>query len=97
MPETGGWDGEAYCIVHVQVPRKPVPQTAWRIGGAEEPITTWQYIHPLGDLLGGLCDAGFTIERFAEPRRGDLDAPPGSPAHLAAYLAPSYQMLARRR
>jgi SAM-dependent methyltransferase len=96
MPESGEWDGEAYRIVHPQIPGRPVPQSAWRIGDAEVPITTWQYIHPLGDLLGGLCDAGFAIERFTEPRRGDLAAPPGSPAHLAAYLAPSYLVLARR-
>lgn len=96
IPETGEWDGEAYRIVHAQQRETPIPQTVWEIGESEVPITTWQYIHPLGDLIGGLCDEGYAIVRFAENGNGDLSAEPGSPAHLAAFLPPSFAMLAHR-
>jgi len=47
-------------------------------------------------LLASLCDAGLTIEAFAEGGAGDPGATPGSAAHLAAYVPPSFTVLARR-
>jgi hypothetical protein len=47
----------------------------------EAPIC-WHFIHPLSQLIGGLAD---------------VNAEPGSHAHLAAYVPPFFAMLARRR
>jgi UDP:flavonoid glycosyltransferase YjiC (YdhE family)/GT2 family glycosyltransferase len=47
-------------------------------------------------LLASLCAAGFTIETFAESDPGDPDAPPASASHLAAYVPPSFTVVARR-
>jgi hypothetical protein len=56
----------------------------------------WHYIHAMGDLVGGICDAGMSIERFAEYGEADLAAQPGSGPHMGAYFAPFYILLARR-
>jgi len=95
MPEHGDWDGAAYRLVVPQTQRDPVPQTVWTIHGTAHAITTWQYIHPLGDLLGGLLDAGFSLLRFVEAGEPDLGASPGSMNHLAAFAPPLFQILAR--
>jgi SAM-dependent methyltransferase len=58
---------------------------------------TIEFVHSLDTLLGGLCRAGFAIEDVAEPPRGDLSAPPGSPGHRATLLPPYLKIKARRR
>jgi len=96
MPESGEWDGEAYRIIEPQVSGRPLPQTNWEIAGRHYEITTWLYIHPLEHLIGGLCDAGFIIDRFEETSKGDLSAEPGSLAHKSAYIPSTFAMFARR-
>lgn len=90
----GAWDGEAYRLLYPQQPRQPVP---WRSPGEAEgsAASCWHYIHPLHDLIGGLCDAGFRIERFAETAEPDPLAAPDSPAHIAFYVPPLFSLLAR--
>ena len=95
IPEFDEWDGQAYRIIHPQRSGKPIPQTTWRLEEKEVPIITLQYIHSLHDLIGGICDVGFVIKKFAEPPEGDLTAPPGTLAHLAAYLPSSFVIFAR--
>jgi hypothetical protein len=87
------WDGQAYRVARPQRPGRPLP---WRHGDDGQ-ATCWHYIHPLDDLIGGLCAAGFVVLGFAETRPGDLSAEPGSHAHLAAYLPPFFALFARRR
>ncbi len=90
------WDGEAYRVTQPQKTDRPVP---WVVGEASAPetlATCWHYIHPLGHLIGGLCDAGFVILRFGERENGNLVAEPGSEAHKAAYLPPFMTLLAQR-
>jgi SAM-dependent methyltransferase len=60
-----------------------------------EPGTT-EFVHTLDALIGGLCRAGFVIEAFTEPPRGDAFAPAGSPGHRAWYLPPYLKIKARR-
>jgi SAM-dependent methyltransferase len=88
------WDGTAYRIDHAAADHSP--RTLSGPGQSDGPLC-WHYAHPLGDLLGGICDSGFTIERFAEHGEADLTAVPGSGPHLGAYLAPFYVLLARLR
>ena len=98
MPETQEWDGEAYRIVHPQALQgKPIVQASRVVAGRQIPVTSLEFIHPLGDVIGGLGDAGFVIEHFSEPDSGDVNAPPASLAHLAAYVRPMFIMLARKR
>jgi SAM-dependent methyltransferase len=89
------WNGQGYCIVHPQTPGEPVPWTAWNEKGPEPSPMCWHYIHPLGHLIGGLCEAGFVILRFEETCQGDLSAEPGTHLHLAAYLPPFFTLFAQ--
>lgn len=91
------WDGSAYRIAHPQQPNQPVVWKS-RKGHQSDPGTTcWHFIHPLSHLIGGLCDAGFIILRFTEGAAGDLRSPPGSDAHLAAYIPPFYTLFSQKR
>ncbi len=97
MPEKDEWDGGGYRLVVPQTERRPVPQTSWSIDGKDHAITTWHYLHTLEDLIGGLLDAGFSLQRFAEAAAADLSAAPGSLEHIAAYAPPMFRLLARAR
>jgi hypothetical protein len=92
------WDGTAYRVMRPQTPGKPIRA---RLAGDENngaaKVDCWHYIHPLKHLIGGLCDAGFYILRFAESEDSDVSAEPGTHAHLAAYLPSFYTIFARRR
>jgi len=57
---------------------------------------TYEYVHSLSSLLGGICQAGFTIEDVAEPDHALPSAAVGSTAHRAAFLPPYLRVLARR-
>ena len=70
---------------------------AWRYSDEGEAPICWHFIHPLSQLIGGLFNAGFIIEKFVERPVADLNADPGSHARLAAYVPPFFAMMARRR
>jgi SAM-dependent methyltransferase len=86
------WHGGAYRLVHPQSSGHPVP---WWADGADRP-TCLHYIHPLEHLIGGLCDVGFVIVRFAERSDGDLSARPGTRPHLDAFLPAHFRVFAQR-
>ncbi len=65
-------------------------------GTANAEPGTREFAHPLEDLIGGLCRAGFAIEDFREPPRGDALAPPGSAAREACARPPYLKLKARR-
>lgn len=90
----GAWDGEAYRLLYPQQPKQFVP---WHSDEAPESgAICWHYMHPLHDLIGGMCDVGFRIERFAETAEWDVLAGPGSAAHVAQYVSPLFALMARR-
>jgi SAM-dependent methyltransferase len=92
------WDGSAYRVARPQVVGKPIQTPmAWDEKTGKATVDCWHYIHPLNHLIGGLCEAGFAILRFAESEEADVLAEPGSHAHLAAYLPSFYSIFARRR
>jgi SAM-dependent methyltransferase len=76
--------GGLYVVQHKQ------PGFKEREPGARE------FRHSLEDLLGGLCSAGFVIEAFSEPPRGDVLAPPGTGERRAAERPPYLKLKARR-
>jgi SAM-dependent methyltransferase len=92
LAEDERWDGDAYRV-GLRPGTGPHP---WPPGELAE-ATCWHYIHSLSDLLGGLCDAGFVIERFAEWGQATEDAAPGTQEHLDGYLPAHLGILARRR
>lgn len=96
LANANSWDGHAYRIAKPQIPGTPLPWVE-RNGHAGETATCWHYLHPLGDLIGGVCDAGFTILRFEESCESDPSAEPETYLHLAAYLPSFFTFLARRR
>ena len=57
---------------------------------------TLEFAHSLDALIGGLCRAGFVIERFAEPPSADAFAPPGSAAHQACFAPPYFKLKATK-
>lgn len=92
LAEDERWDGDAYRV-GLRPGTGPHP---WPPGELTD-ATCWHYIHSLSDLLGGLCDAGFVIERFAEWGQAQEGAAPGTQEHLDGYLPAHFGILARRR
>ncbi len=79
---------EAYYLSGALSPAsQPGPH---REGGALE------FLHRWGQLLGGLCRAGFVIEEVFEPHMADASAAPGSFEYRCHYIAPYIQLRARR-
>jgi SAM-dependent methyltransferase len=56
-----------------------------------------EFLHRWESLVGGICRAGFVIEDLSEPMHAKRDAPPGSFADRASYIAPYVRIKARRR
>jgi len=86
-------DRGRYELEHPQRPCGPLPAlppSRLREAGARE------YVHSLASLLGGICQAGFTIEDVAEPDHVRPAAAVGSMPHRAAFLPPYLRVLARR-
>jgi GT2 family glycosyltransferase/SAM-dependent methyltransferase len=92
----GEWDGRAYRLVSPQRSGVAVPWDLSEELETDDEVQSWHYIHPLEDLIGGLCDSGFAIARFAERTHGDFEATPGSEEHRAAFAPPYLRVLARR-
>jgi ubiquinone/menaquinone biosynthesis C-methylase UbiE len=97
LSDSFAWDGEAYRVVQPQTTSGPLPWVVQSGENGNAKVSCLHYLHPLHDLIGGLCDSGFAILRFAESGESDLSAEPGSYRHLAAYLPSFYSILARRR
>lgn len=57
---------------------------------------TLEYVHRLGDLLGGLCQSGFVIEDVAEPDHTRPDAKLGTFAYRCRFVPPYIAVKARR-
>ena len=82
------WDGEGYRI------ETPYAERIQRRddGGIE-------FRHDMSELLGGLVESGFRIERVTEaPYAGRLDPrdPPGSWNHERAFVGGAFAVIARR-
>ncbi|MFZ0376436.1 MAG: class I SAM-dependent methyltransferase [Solirubrobacteraceae bacterium] len=94
VAERRPWDGTAYRLVHPQGTGEPI---AWDHGLDEngDAAVSWNWIHPLGSLIGGLCRAGFVLTRFAERGHGDLRRPPGTQQHLAGFVPSFFAVLAK--
>jgi SAM-dependent methyltransferase len=88
------WNGGSYVIDKPQRAGEPLP---WDYeGDGRAPV--WHFLHPIGELVGGLCHTGYEILDFQESHRHDGAAcEPGSHAHLARYLPPFFTVLARKR
>jgi SAM-dependent methyltransferase len=98
MDPGGAWDGVGYRLVEPQGSEPvPLPWTLTTADGQRRFETLCHYIHPLHDLIGGLCDAGFAILRYAERLRGDVSARPGTYPHLRSYAPSFFTMLAQVR
>jgi hypothetical protein len=94
LSEARPWDGEAYRIVHR--PSRGVGRT-WTADADGGAVTCRHYIHSIGDLIGGVCGAGFVVVGFAEQPPPAAAGAPGSHEHLAGYLPSFLSILARRR
>ena len=72
------------------------PLSPPREAGPHRESGTMEFLHRWGDLLGGLCRAGFVLEDVLEPKFGDPSAKPGTFEYRGHYLAPYIQFKARR-
>lgn len=81
------WDGTAYRL---QRPASDADPIVWQSPETwtGERATCVHFLHPLDELVGGICDAGFRIVGFRQPDEGDAAAEPGSDGHVAAFLPP---------
>jgi SAM-dependent methyltransferase len=92
LGDGNSWDGGGYRIIHPSGTGEALLMGNSRAAEGAETM----FVHRLRDLLGGICDAGFVIERFGERGSSDLTADAGSQQHLGGYLEPFYVVLARR-
>lgn len=88
-------ESSGYRIDHPAVEGWPLAPTADQSLMHRE-RETYEFLHTLDSLLGGLCRSGFVIEDIYEPPRGDAWAPIGSLEHRAAFLPPYIKIKARR-
>lgn len=72
-------------------PLPPSSSAAWHRESG-----TLEFLHRWDQLLGSLCNAGFSIEAVTEPRHGDSAAGPGSFEHRSFYIPPYIRLKARR-
>jgi len=94
LAESTPWDGEAYRVKYRQDTGQPL---AWEHSSNQgESAVSWNYIHSLTSLVGGVCDAGMVILRFGERQDGNANAQPGSNAHMSAFIPSFFSTLARR-
>lgn len=89
----GRWDGGAYRVIHASGTGEPLQITHPSLDGGPE---CTYFAHRMKDLVGGICDAGFVIERFGERGEVNPHAEPDSPGHVGSYLPSFFQILARR-
>lgn len=94
LQASGAWSDEGYRIVQRAFAGQRAGSGATSERHLEPGVA--EFIHPLGVLLGGLCQSGFVIEDFQEPSRADAWALPSSDQHRACYLPPYLKIKARR-
>jgi len=88
------WTGRGYELVRPCVSGR---LEVWRGGDVDSGAPEcWHYMHSVGDLIGGLCEAGFHIVRYMEHSSGDELAEPGSQEHMAAYVRPYVSIYSHR-
>lgn len=96
LQSSGAWMDQAggYVVERPQISGSPVPDMGG--GFAHREAGTFEFLHRLQDILGGICAAGLFIEDVVEPKRGGLDAAPGTFEHRSAFLPPFLALKARR-
>ena len=75
----------------------PPTQSSSAVGRRLRETGAIEFLHRWEQLIGGICRAGFVIEDLSEPMHARLDAPRGSFADRANYVAPYVRLKARRR
>jgi hypothetical protein len=84
-------DGYAVCVPYYH--QGPLPRVEC---SPHREAETWEFLHRLEDLLGGMCQAGFVLEDVREPCHGRPEAERGTFGHRSLYLAPYVRIKARR-
>ena len=74
-----------------QGPLPRVEDQSYREPGAME------YLHRTEEILGGICEAGMSIEAFCEPKRAVKNATPGDFRHRGNYVSPYFRIKARKQ
>jgi hypothetical protein len=92
----GQWHENGYTLAATGAPTDPLVAPVAFGPDGEVLVSSTNFPHSLGDLLGRLCDTGFAIRRLAEDCGGDAAAPIGSEQRLAAFVPPFLRLLARR-
>lgn len=82
-----------YVVQEEYYRQGPLPETAPSV---HREAGTLEFVHRWGDMLGGLCRAGFLIEDVIEPRYTEKDAPNGSFGHRSGFIPPYIEIKARR-
>ena len=56
-----------------------------------------EFLHRWEEIVGGICRAGFVIEDLSEPMHAQNDAPSGTFADRANFIAPYVRIKAKRK
>lgn len=92
-PSPGGY--ELQHAYYRDAPIPPSTSTSNAKRRLREPGAV-EFLHRWEELIGGMCRAGFVVEDLSEPLHAKHDAPPGSFAHRAKWVAPYVRIKARR-
>ncbi len=87
------WDGSAYRVKHRSGTGEGIDVTHPSLAGGPSCV---YFAHRTSDLIGGICDAGFVLEKFGERGEANLTDPPDTPGHVGSYLPSFFAVLARR-
>lgn len=87
-------DRGSYRVRHGYYDKTPLPAESKPNLIREE--GTLEYVHRWEELIGAMCQAGFSIEALTEPKHAKRDAKEGSFAYRCELIAPYVRMKARR-
>lgn len=88
-----------YHIEHRYYRDQPIPSNRSNstVGRRLRETGAIEFLHRWEQLIGGMCRAGFVVEDLTEPLHAKQDAPIGSFAGRANFIAPYVRIKARRR
>jgi len=91
-----GWDGTGYRIAE-EYCRGPIRRTQDGCEGMKDGEITGEFRHSFSDIFNGLVDCGFELVRVGADRPGaDIQATPGTPAHMSAVVPQYFTTIARK-
>lgn len=89
---------DGYGILHSYYREAPIPAPESKASSVKRLRESGaiEFLHRWEELIGVMCRSGFVIEDLIEPMHAKRDAPPGTFADRALFVAPYVRIKARR-